>query len=477
MERSSGILTPLFSLPNAQGIGTLGKCAFDFADFVRECGCRYWQVLPLHPTGYGDSPYQSFSTFAGNPYFIDLEDLVELGLLDKSELPDFPAGAVDYGRQFREKIGLLKRAYARSDFLAREVQAFSDRHYADWLRDYALFMCLKEDFGGSWRDWEPWARDRGDPQVYLLVDRYLHEEGFWVFVQYLFFRQFGALSAHLKKIGLKLIGDVPIYLATDSADVWANREIFRFRGSNPVAVAGVPPDAFSADGQRWGNPLYRWDVLKKRGYDWWVRRVKHLSEMYDVLRLDHFRGFERYYAVPADAETAREGRWEKGPGEDLFRALPAVPMIAEDLGMITPEVRALRDRLNLPGMNVLQFAFDANARDSVYLPHNHRKNSVSYLGTHDNDTLLGWLDGLSPADRAYFKSYCGGTDRDAAFRTLFASPSDLVIVTIQDALGMREGRINTPARAAGNWTFRLADDGYRRETKFLRELNRTFSRG
>ena len=474
-RRASGILLPVFSLPGDAGIGTLGQAAFDFADYVRECGCSFWQVLPLNPTGFGDSPYQAFSTFAGNPYLIDLDDLVGLGLLKREEIPRFAKGRVDYGRQYREKFRILRLAYARSGFLDGEIRRFSEAQ-GKWLRDYAIFMCLKEDLGGSWQDWPKPVRERSDPHMFIVSERYMHEERFWIFVQYLFFRQFGALRAHLREIGLRLIGDMPIYVAMDSADTWANREIFRFRGSAPTAVAGVPPDYFSPEGQYWGNPLYRWDVLKKRGYDWWIDRVRHLAGMYDVLRLDHFRGFESYWSVPAGASSAREGRWVKGPGESFLRALPDIPYIAEDLGVITPEVRALRDRMGWPGMNVLQFAFDSSSRDSLYLPHNHLRNSVSYLGTHDNDTCLGWLAGLSPADRKYFSDYCGGTGREAALRALFASPSDLVIVTMQDVLGKRTGRINTPATASGNWTFRLTDDSYRNKTAFLKELNRTFSR-
>ncbi len=475
--RASGILMPISALPGNAGIGTLGKCAFDFAEYARECGCTFWQVLPLHPTGFGDSPYQAFSTFAGNPYLIDLDDLVSLGLLERGEIPHFPKGRVDYGRQYREKFRLLRLAYGRSGFLDAEIQSFSDRHYMRWLRDYALFMCLKEDRGGSWRDWERPVRERWDPHMFIVSERYMFEERFWVFVQYLFFRQFGALKNHLARIGLKLIGDMPIYVAMDSADTWANREIFRFRGANPTAVAGVPPDYFSPEGQLWGNPLYRWDVLKKRGYDWWISRVSHLAEMYDVLRVDHFRGFESFWNVPAGAATAREGHWEKGPGEAFLRALPKVSYIAEDLGIITPEVRALREKMGWPGMNIMQFAFDANARDSLYLPHNHEKNSVSYLGTHDNDTFRGWLSALSESDRRYFSDYCGGTGREAALRALFSSPSELVIATMQDVLGLKKGRINTPAIASGNWTFRLSDDSYRREIGLLRRLNRTYSRG
>ena len=482
MERSSGILMPVFSLPNDFGMGSLGKCAFDFADAVRGAGCRYWQMLPVGPTGYGDSPYQSFSTFAGNPYLIDLEDLVGLGLLRREEIPRFASGAIDYGRQYRVKFALLRKAFSRAKFLSAEIDRFSAEN-GEWLPDYALYMSLKEDCGGSWRDWIAPVRDRSDPHMFIVQERYLWEMQFWTFVQYLFFRQMDALKAHCASIGLRLIGDLPIYVSMDSADVWANRGLFRFRGSAPTAVAGVPPDYFSPLGQLWGNPLYRWEVHRKTGYAWWIRRVRAQLRFFDVLRLDHFRGFAQYWSVPANASDARGGRWEPGGGERFLRALPAQGQyLAEDLGLITDDVRALRDRLGFPGMNVLQFAFDPSGQ-SVYLPHRHVRNSVTYLGTHDNDTTLGWLASIGAKEREFVRGYVGApanaSDREVLhglMRAAFASVSDLVVLTVPDLLGHRKGRINTPASATGNWTWRLSDDSYRARLSALRDWNRWFGR-
>ena len=476
MRRASGILMPLFSLPNEQGIGSLGKCARDFADYAAACGCSYWQMLPLNPTGYGDSPYQSVSTFAGNPYFIDLDELVAMGLLRREEIPRYRRGRVDYGRQFATREPLLRLAYRRAVALRGETARFA-RENRDWLEDYALFLCLRREYGCGWRQWPADLREHRAPALEAARERYAEGMAYYRFEQFLFFRQAEALRAHCARLGLRLIGDLPIYVAMDGADVWAHRELFQFRRCAPTGVAGVPPDYFSPTGQLWGNPLYRWDALKRTGYAWWTARVRQSAKLFDVLRLDHFRGFASYWRVPAGALDARQGSWEPGGGAPFLAALPKnVDYIAEDLGLITDDVRVLRDRFGLPGMNVLQFAFGPG-RDSAYLPHRHVQNSVTYVGTHDNDTARGYLAAASEEERRFVRDYVGGGSlAEGLLRAAFASVSDLAVATLPDVIGLRAGRINTPARPDGNWTFRLPGDRYRDRTDFLRELNRTFGR-
>lgn len=454
--RKSGILLPVFSLPSPHGIGTCGKAAFRFVDFLKAAGQRYWQILPLHPTGFGDSPYQCFSAFAGNPYFIDLDILCDEGLLLPEEIkaaalgPD--TGCVDYGRQYARRFPLLRRAFSRftpgaafAAFCAKEEK---------WLLPYARFMALKTANDGA--PWNAWKEKTAAPD----------EVRFWQFLQYHFFAQWQAVKDYANAAGIEIIGDMPMYVAYDSADVWETPEQFLLdeRGL-PLLVAGCPPDAFSADGQLWGNPIYDWAYMARQtpAFSWWGERMAHALRLYDVVRIDHFRGFASYYTVPFGEKTARRGKWCKGPGMPLFDSLRKrcgeLPIMAEDLGFLTPEVRALLKETGFPGMKVLQFAFDSR-EESDYLPHNYDRHCVVYTGTHDNDTVLGWARTAAPADVAFAGRYLHMGDGDSLnwsmMRAAVASVADTAILTMQDILGLSsEGRINTPATDSGNWTWRL----------------------
>ena len=466
--RASGVLMHLTSLSSPHGIGTMGKEARAFADFLAAGGQRYWQLLPLGPTGYGDSPYQSFSTFAGNPYLIDLDFLAEEGLLTEPEYAGEDWGEdpqrVDFGLLYRKRYPVLKKAVRR--LLERkepEYETFLAEN-AHWLPDYALFMALKDAGGGTpWWQWPEELRRR-EPRALARTGEELREEtDFWQGVQYLFFRQWQKLKEYVNGRGIGLIGDLPIYVALDSADVWAGPELFQLdRELVPTEVAGCPPDAFAADGQLWGNPLFDWERMEADGYAWWIGRIAHQLRLYDMLRIDHFRGFESYYAIPFGEETARNGRWRPGPGMKLFRAVEAAlgqkDIIAEDLGYLTPEVRQMLAESGFPGMKVLQFAFDSR-EESDYLPHNYDKNCVVYVGTHDNDTALGWLDTVSPEDRRYAMDYLKLTGAEGyhwgLMRGAWASAARLAVVTAQDLLGLGSGaRMNTPSTLGGNWQWR-----------------------
>ncbi len=466
--RASGVLMHLTSLSSPHGIGTMGKEARAFADFLAAGGQRYWQLLPLGPTGYGDSPYQSFSTFAGNPYLIDLDFLAEEGLLTEPEYAGEDWGEdpqrVDFGLLYRKRYPVLKKAVRR--LLERkepEYETFLAEN-AHWLPDYALFMALKDAGGGTpW--WQrPEELRRREPRALARTGEELREEtDFWQGVQYLFFRQWQKLKEYVNGRGIGLIGDLPIYVALDSADVWAGPELFQLdRELVPTEVAGCPPDAFAADGQLWGNPLFDWERMEADGYAWWIGRIAHQLRLYDMLRIDHFRGFESYYAIPFGEGTARNGRWRPGPGMKLFRAVEAAlgqkDIIAEDLGYLTPEVRQMLAESGFPGMKVLQFAFDSR-EESDYLPHNYDKNCVVYVGTHDNDTALGWLDTVSPEDRRYAMDYLKLTGAEGyhwgLMRGAWASAAQLAVVTAQDLLGLGSGaRMNTPSTLGGNWQWR-----------------------
>ncbi len=466
--RASGVLMHLTSLSSPHGIGTMGKEARAFADFLAAGGQRYWQLLPLGPTGYGDSPYQSFSTFAGNPYLIDLDTLAEEGLLTEPEYAGEDWGEdpqrVDFGLLYRKRYPVLKKAVRR--LLERkepEYEMFLAEN-AHWLPDYALFMALKDAGDGApWWQWPEELRRR-EPHALARAGEELREEtDFWQGVQYLFFRQWQKLKEYVNGRGISLIGDLPIYVALDSADVWAGPELFQLdRELVPTEVAGCPPDAFAADGQLWGNPLFDWERMEADGYAWWIGRIAHQLRLYDMLRIDHFRGFESYYAIPFGEETARNGRWRPGPGMKLFRAVEAAlgqkDIIAEDLGYLTPEVRQMLAESGFPGMKVLQFAFDSR-EESDYRPHNYDKNCVVYVGTHDNDTALGWLDTVSPEDRRYAMDYLKLTGAEGyhwgLMRGAWASAARLAVVTAQDLLGLGSGaRMNTPSTLGGNWQWR-----------------------
>ena len=467
-SRRAGILLHPSSLPGSYGIGELGPEAQRWLEFLHSAGQRVWQVLPLGPTGYGDSPYQSFSSFAGNPLLISVELLAAEGWLSQEELQPLralPAERVDFGRLIPLKFPLLQQAARR--FLAAgaapDYRQFVSEQ-ALWLEDYVLFMALKQENGGrSWIEWPAGVRRR---EAALLAEARERNAALLEELrvqQYWFFRQWQALRQRAAELDITIIGDLPIFVALDSADTWADQELFDLDDQGqPNSVAGVPPDYFSATGQRWGNPLYLWDLHEQRGFDWWIHRVRSSLRLYDLLRIDHFRGFEAYYRIPADEPTAVNGQWLKGPGQALFtaleRALGSLPVIAEDLGIITPEVEELRDANGLPGMRVLQFAFSGNPRDP-YLPHNHVPGCVVYTGTHDNDTTRGWYGAAPEAEKDLVRRYLGCDDEQAPWallRAAFASVADTAIVPLQDVLGQgSEARMNTPGQAGGNWSYRF----------------------
>ena len=479
MARESGILAAVSSLPSPYGIGTMGRAAYGFADFLERAGQKVWQVLPLGPTGFGDSPYQTFSTFAGNPYLIDLDLLAEKGLLTKEEIGSVPWGDdpahVDYGRIYEGRFPLLRLAARRffdSGAEREAFRAFRERESA-WLDDYALFMAIKDRMGGAgFPDWPEELRLR-DADALRTAERELSETADeYRFMQYEFFSQWRALKAYVNGKGISVLGDVPIYVSLDSSDVWAEPDAFRLDGNRrPQLVAGVPPDYFTADGQLWGNPLYDWDRMAENGYAWWLRRLSKAGEMYDRVRLDHFRGLESYWAVPAGEKTAKNGSWMPGPGKPFIRTLheklPGLPVIAEDLGFLTPEVEELLAYSGYPGMKVLQFAFDAD-EPSAYLPYLYDRNCVCYTGTHDNDTLASWIVAADGKTIARAREYFGIGEEDdliaAMLRGGAASVADLFIAQIQDHLGLgADSRMNTPGIGRGNWTWRLlpgqASDG------------------
>ncbi len=467
--RKSGILMPVSSIPSAYGIGTFSKQAYAWIDFLEKAGQSYWQILPLGPTGYGDSPYQSFSTFAGNPYYIDPETLADEGLLTKAECDacDFgkDASAVDYEKIYYARFPLLKKAFLRSKLdKDPDYQIFTEKN-SYWLDDYALYMAVKDAHEGkSWISWEEDIRLRKPETMAKLCEKYAEEIDFYRFQQYHFAKQWTALKEYAHAHGVQIIGDIPIYVAFDSADTWANPELFQLdETGHPIAVAGCPPDAFSATGQLWGNPLYRWDYHKKTNYDWWMKRIGYCYTLYDVVRIDHFRGFDEYYAIPYGNPTAEFGSWEPGPGYDIFRAMKETlgkrPVIAEDLGFLTNSVRRLVKKTGYPGMKILQFAFDSR-EESDYLPHHYTAGSVVYTGTHDNDTTIGWFHTLNRHDKKFAKTYLNirsNKDVNWAFiRAAQASVSDTCIIPIQDYLGLgSEARINTPSTLGQNWKWRM----------------------
>ena len=470
MERSSGILMPMSALPSGYGIGTMGRCAYEFVDFLAASGQKYWQLLPLGPTSYGDSPYSSFSTFAGNPYYIDLDLLIDEGLLEKREVLDRDWGEdparTDYGLIYRERFPLLRLALSRGrERLWPQVESFR-RENAGWIENYALYMAVKAGFGmSSWTQWPDREIRMHSPRAVLEYSERLREElDFYVFLQFLFFHQWDALRLYARESGVRFIGDIPIYVALDSADVWSEPGFFQLDENNlPLEVAGVPPDAFTEAGQLWGNPLYDWDAMEKDGYGWWIRRIEGARKLYDLIRIDHFRGFESYWAVPAGDATAIGGAWRPGPGMKLVGVLTSwfhqLQFIAEDLGYVTAGVRELVEASGLPGMKILEFAFDAHG-ESDYLPHRCDSRSVCYLGTHDNDTVMGWLETLSPEDRAFASRYMHITEDEGwcwgLIRTGMSTASELFVVQMQDVLELPAScRMNIPGSSSGNWRWRM----------------------
>ncbi|MDI9507572.1 MAG: 4-alpha-glucanotransferase [Bacillota bacterium] len=465
--RSGGILLHISSLPGEYGIGSLGAEAFKFVDFLEKAGQKYWQVLPLGPTSYGDSPYQTFSAFGGNPYFIDLNLLIEEGLLtpgDCQPLAAAPADKVDYAHQYRHRVPVLKKAFQRFSADAG-FEKFKKKH-RHWLDDYALFMAIKSlKPEADWSKWDYPYRIRSKKALADFLNEREDEVEFWKFVQHMFFRQWFRLKAYANERGIKIIGDMPIYVSYDSADVWSQPEYWLLDERRcPEVVAGVPPDLYSETGQLWGNPIYDYEAMESDGFSWWIRRIKNALEMFDVVRIDHFRGFESFYTVRADARDAREGRWFKGPGYKLFarvkEELGEAEIIAEDLGFMTPEVHELREACGFPGMKILQFGFD-HKTDSEYAPHNYTRNAVVYPGTHDNSTLRGWLKTLSKEDYKYFCKYMQvrGRGRRAVRRAISAclgSICRLAIIPIQDYLFLDDrARFNCPSTLGGNWVWRL----------------------
>ena len=458
------------SLPSPYGIGTLGKAAYDFIDFLSDARQQYWQVLPAGQTGYGDSPYQSVSTYAGNPYFIDLDVLVEEGLLEEADLKGIDWGedetCVDYGKIYVNRYKVLRKAFERGRTKDREAQGRFAAMHADWLPDYALFMALKNHFDmRAWYEWPDEAIRLRRPEAVASYREKLKDDiAFYTYLQFLFDRQWQAMRAYAGERGISIIGDLPIYVPHDSADVWSSPESFLLDEKNvPVEVAGVPPDYFSEEGQLWGNPLYNWDAMKADGYGWWIRRIGGSAALYDVLRIDHFRGLESYWSVPFGEKTAKNGRWVKGPGMDLMNAItgwyPQVRFIAEDLGFLTPEVKQLLRDSGLPGMKVLEFAFDSR-EPSDYLPHTYSPHCICYAGTHDNATLMEWRDEADPDDIAYAKKYLGLNDEEGFCRGIIrggmSSVAELFVAQMQDYLELgAEARMNTPGVLGGNWQWRM----------------------
>ena len=472
--RTSGILFPVFSLPGKYGIGCFSVEAYRFVDFLKEAGQTYWQILPLGPTGYGDSPYQSFSTFAGNPYLISLEELISQGLLSREECEAVDFGdddsAVDYGKLYMGRWDLLRKAYTRSEHKNTEEFLAFQKENDFWLVDYALFMAVKDAHAGAGAsDWEPDIRDYEPEAVKKWAADLCEETGFYEYLQFEFARQWKRLKDYAAGQGIQIIGDIPIYVSADSADFWAHRELFQLDDRGRIRmIAGVPPDGFSATGQVWGNPLYNWEKHKETGYDWWIRRIKKCRELYDVIRIDHFRGFDEYFAIPAESDTAAAGHWEKGPGTDLFDAIEAAlgktPIIAEDLGYVTETVRQLVRDTGFPNMKVLEFAFDS--RDSSgameYLPYRYQRNCVVYTGTHDNETLRGWIDSILPVERQQVCEYLDVRTKDPQeivekmVLAAFSSVADYCIIPLQDYLGLdNSARINQPSTNGKNWKWRV----------------------
>ena len=482
VPRCSGILLHLTSLPSRHGIGDLGTSAHRFTEFLAESGQKLWQVLPLSPTGYGDSPYQCFSAFAGNPLLVDLEELREQGLLSREDLapiPDFADDYVDYGSVIEFKLAALRRAAqsfwkdnSRTDRAAFET--FCGKN-AFWLDDYALFMACKRVYQGAiWTTWEAAIRQRQAAALKEWGTRLRPETEILKYWQFEFFRQWETLKARCHDHGIRIMGDLPIYVAHDSADVWAHPELFHLdEEGKPTVVAGVPPDYFSATGQLWGNPIYRWDLLENSGYSWWIDRFRTSLEQFDLVRLDHFRGYEAYWAVPARSSNATGGRWVKGPGAQFFRALQdelgELPVVAENLGVITPEVESIRKQFGFPGMSLLQFAFGNDPQGPSFRPHNYSRELVAYTGGHDNDTTLGWWSssGLKDStrtaedvrkEREFTRAYLGFENEPINWvfiRTVLASVADIAIIPLQDVLGLgSEARMNLPGTVSGNWKWR-----------------------
>lgn len=484
--RTSGILLPIFSLPNSYGIGTLGKEAYQFVDFLVEAKQSYWQVLPIGPTSYGDSPYQSFSVFAGNPYFIDFESLKNDGLLEEEDYQEYvdESLSIDYGKIYNTRYLVLRKAYARFDI---NLMKSFEKENIDWLEDFSLFMTLKDYHNGvSFLEWEDCYKFRNKKALTSFKKEHLEDVNFWKFTQYYFFKQWNALREYANTKGIKIIGDMPIYTALDSSDVWANPNLFQL-GSDlkPKLVAGCPGDDFAPLGQLWGNPLYDYKVMKEDNFAWWVRRVEVASKLFDTIRIDHFRGFEAYFAIPASDSDALRGKWKKGPNVALFNAikkeLGEIDIIAENLGFLTEGVHKMLKRLGYPGMKILEFGFDPKG-DSEHMPHHLTCNDVVYTGTHDNPPVRGWYETLSDQEKAFLHEYLYFTNPyevgNELIRAALASVCYLAIIPFWDYLQKgNEARINTPSILGGNWTFRIEKNDMNKDLcAYIAKLTTTYRR-
>lgn len=493
-ERSAGILLHPTSLPGNYGIGDLGENAFKFVDFLKEAGQTLWQLFPLGPTGYGDSPYQCFSAFAGNPYLISPDLLISDGLLDEKDLqdlPEFPQDFVDYGAIIPWKLHIVDKAY--TNFIGRNQpdieSAFNEFKQSNsfWLQDFAVFMTLKDMHEGApWPSWEKPLRNRDKNALEQIGHQYADAIQNHMFRQFLFFRQWKNVREYANSNGVKIIGDIPIFVAHDSAEVWAKPELFYIdKQGNPTVVAGVPPDYFSRTGQLWGNPLYRWKKHAESNYSWWIQRMQAVLNLVDIVRLDHFRGFAGYWEIPASEKTAVNGRWVPGPGSAFFKTLKQelgdLPILAEDLGEITPDVVKLRDQFGLPGMRILVFAFSDDASNE-FLPHNYLSNTVVYTGTHDNDTVIGWYGRVEESERDFARRYLGRSGKNISWdliRLGWSSVAMIAIAQMQDVLSLgNEARMNYPSRLGGNWMWRLSQEAISEELiERLLEFNILYGRG
>ena len=469
LKRGAGLLLPISSLPSPYGIGTLGKEAYKFVDYLVEAGQKYWQVLPVGPTSYGDSPYQSFSAFAGNPYFIDLDYLVEEGLITKAQIKKFPWGDnaeyIDYATVYGSRFQILRMAFNNSTYAETKEYAQFEKDNEYWLDDYSLYMAVKFKFDNQ--EWSKWDYDIKARQPEA-IDRYKEELkddiAFWKFCQFKFFEQWNKLRVYANESGIEIIGDIPIYVAMDSADVWAHKDLFELdEDFEQINVAGVPPDAFSEDGQLWGNPLYNWNRMEECDFEWWKQRMASNSKIYDYIRIDHFIGVVNYYSIEAGCENAKEGVWRQGPGKKLTDAIDSAigdaKIIAEDLGIVSPAVRELLAETGYPGMNIIEFAFDGGPTNS-HLPHNYKPNSLVYGGTHDNETVVGYFSSRSAADLKYAYKYLGVTKKSeipaAVLRAAYASVAAIAIFQVQDILELgNEARMNTPSTVGDNWKWRM----------------------
>ncbi len=491
LKRGAGLLLPISSLPSPYGIGTLGREAYKFVDYLTEAGQKYWQVLPVGPTSYGDSPYQSFSAFAGNPYFIDLDYLVEEGLITKAQIKKFPWGDnaeyIDYATVYNSRFKILRMAFENSDYANEDAYRQFEKDNSYWLDDYSLYMAVKFHFDN--KEWATWDYDIKARQTEA-INRYREELSediaFWKFCQYKFFEQWNKLRKYANEQGIEMIGDIPIYVAMDSADVWAHKELFELdEDFKQINVAGVPPDAFSEDGQLWGNPLYNWPEMERQGFEWWKQRMASNSKLYDYIRIDHFIGVVNYYSIEAHCNSAKEGVWREGPGKKLTDAIDSAigdaKIIAEDLGVVSPAVRELLAETGYPGMNIIEFAFDGSP-DNSHLPHNYKPNSLVYGGTHDNETVAGFFNAKKTSELKYAYQYLGVDNKkdipSAVLRAAYASVSAIAIFQVQDILEMgNESRMNTPSTVGDNWKWRLTKGALtKKKAKELKKLAEFYAR-